>query len=133
MILLDTDVLIDCLRGLPAADTWLSESADQVFAVPGIAAMELIIGCRDKADLQRTQAFIRHFDVIWPEAHEIKQAFDLLVAYRLQFGVSIPDCIIAAMALERGGFLYTFNLKHYRMFPDLEVREPYPRVSDPEG
>ena len=23
--------------------------------------------------------------------------------------------------------LYTFNLKHYRMFPDLEIREPYTR------
>jgi len=132
MILLDTDVLIDCLRGLPAADAWLRESADQVFAIPGIVAMELIVGCRDKADLGRTQAFIRHFDVIWPEAPEIRRAFDLLVAYRLQFGVGIPDCIIAAMALERGMPLYTFNLKHYRMFPGLEVREPYARAHVPE-
>jgi predicted nucleic acid-binding protein len=127
MILLDTDVLIDCLRGLPSADTWLRESPDLVFAVPGIAAMELIVGCRDKADLQHTQAFIRHFDVVWPEAPEIKKAFGLLLAHRLQFGVSIPDCIIAAMALERSVPLYTFNLKHYRMFPGLEVHEPYNR------
>jgi len=54
MILLDTDVVVDCLRGLPAADVWLRESADQMFAIPGIVAMELIVGCRDKADLQRT-------------------------------------------------------------------------------
>jgi len=133
MILLDTDVLIDCLRGLPAADAWLRESADQIFAIPGVVAMELIVGCRDdKADLQRTQAFISHFDVIWAEAPEIKRAFDLLVAYRLQFGVSIPDCIVAAIALERGMTLYTFNLKHYRMFPGLEVREPYTRARVPE-
>jgi predicted nucleic acid-binding protein len=128
VILLDTDVLIDCLRGLPAADAWLEESADQVFAIPGIVAMELIVGCHDKADLQRTRAFIHHFDVIWPAASEVRQAFNLLVAHRLQFGVSIPDCIIAAMALERGALLYTFNLKHYQMFPGLEVREPYIRA-----
>lgn len=42
MIFLDTDVLIDCLRGLPAADAWLRESADQQFAIPGIVAMELL-------------------------------------------------------------------------------------------
>jgi predicted nucleic acid-binding protein len=131
-MLLDTDVLIDCLRGLPAADVWLRESADQEFAIPGIAAMELIVGCRDKTDLQHTQAFIRHFDVVWPEASEVKRAFDLLIAYRLQFGVSIPDCIIVAMALQRETPLYTFNLKHYRMFDGLEAREPYIRTHVPE-
>ena len=127
MILLDTDVLIDCLRGLPAADVWLRESANQEFAIPGIVAMELIVGCRDKADLKRTQAFVRQFDTLWPEASDIEQAFDFLVTYRLEFGVSTPDCIIAAMALRRDIPLYTFNLKHYRMFPDLQVCEPYTR------
>ncbi len=33
MMLLDTDVLIDCLRGLSATDVWLRESADQEFAI----------------------------------------------------------------------------------------------------
>jgi predicted nucleic acid-binding protein len=42
--LLDTDILIDCLRGLPAAQTWLAGSANQTFEVPGIVAMELIGG-----------------------------------------------------------------------------------------
>ena len=96
--------------------------------MPGIVAMELIVGCHDRIDLERTQAFIRYFDVLWPEAPEVEQAFDLLVAHRLQFGVSIPDCIIAAMALKRSAPLYTFNLKHYQMFAGLEVREPYIRV-----
>jgi predicted nucleic acid-binding protein len=127
MILLDTDVLIDCQRGLVAAGDWLSQSSNQEFAMPGIVAMELIVGCRDKDDLQRTRAFIRHFAVIWPQASEIERAFNLLASYRLEFGVSIPDCIVAAMALERGVLLYTFNLKHYQMFPGLKVHEPYTR------
>jgi len=127
MILLDTDILIDCLRGLPVAGDWLRKSADQVFAIPGIAAMELIVGCRDKADLKRTQAFIHQFDVIWPKALEIRKAFDLLVMYRLEFGVGAPDCIIAAMAMAHNAHLYTFNLKHYQMFLGLDVRKPYTR------
>ncbi len=131
MILLDTDVLIDCQRGLPAAADWLSKSTNQEFVIPGIVAMELIVGCRDKDDLRRTQAFMRHFDVIWPQASEIERACDLLATYRLEFGVSIPDCIVAAMALERGMLLYTFNLKHYQMFPGLQAREPYTRMPGP--
>ena len=90
--------------------------------------MEACLMAIDRIDLERTQAFIRYFDVLWPEAPEVEQAFDLLVAHRLQFGVSIPDCIIAAMVLKRSAPLYTFNLKHYQMFAGLEVREPYIRV-----
>jgi len=127
MILLDTDVLIDCLRGLPTADEWLRESSDQTFGIPGIVAMELVAGCRDKVDLERVQAFLRRFNVIWPEANEFERAFDLLAAHRLEFGVEAPDCIIAAMALVRSVPLYTFNLKHYRSFPGLEVLAPYAR------
>jgi len=127
MILLDTDVLIDCLRGLPSADRWLRTSSDRDFSIPGVAAMELVVGCQDKADLEHVQAFIRRFNVIWPEAGEFERAFDLLAAHRLEFGVEAPDCIIAAIALERGVPLYTFNLKHYQRFPGLEVLEPYTR------
>jgi hypothetical protein len=127
MILLDTDVLIDCLRGLPSANEWLRESSGQNFGIPGIVAMELVVGCRDKAEMKQLQVFIRRFNVVWPKAREFEQAFNLLVAHRLEFGVDAPDCIIAAMALERSMPLYTFNLKHYRNFPDLEVLEPYAR------
>lgn len=127
MILLHTDVLIDCLRGLTSADRWLRQSSDLDFGIPGVVAMELVVECRDKADLERVQAFIRRFNVIWPEAGEFERAFDLLVAYRLEFGVEAPDCVIAAMALERSVPLYTFNLKHYQSFPGLEVLEPYAR------
>ncbi len=41
MLLLDTDILIDCLRGVPAARTWLESAAAEVFGIPGIVAMAL--------------------------------------------------------------------------------------------
>ncbi len=127
MILLDADVLIDCLRGLPSAERWLRESSDEVFGIPGIVAMELVVGCRDKTDLKRVQAFIRGFKVVWPEANDFRRAFDLLVACRLEFGVEAPDCIVAAIALERSIPLYTFNVKHFQSFAGLELVQPYAR------
>ena len=127
MILLDADVLIDCLRGLPSVGRWLRGSSELTFGIPGIVAMELVVGCRDKTDLTRVEAFIDRFRVIWPEADEFERAFHLLVTHRLEFGVGAPDCIIAAMALERDIPLYTFNVKHYRGFTGLEVMKPYVR------
>jgi len=127
MILLDTDVLIECLRGTASAQAWLQQATTEPFQVPGVAAMELVMGCRDQADLGRIQKFLNTFPIIWPEASEFAQAYDLLIAHRLTSGLSIPDCLIATMALNRGARLYTFNLKHFQVVPGLDVQQPYSR------
>ncbi len=126
-VLLDTDVLVDCLRGTVTAQTWINQTAAQSFQVPGVAAMELIMGCRNQMDLQRTQKFLSTFDVASPTADEFEQAYKLLTHYRLTSGLSIPDCLIGAMALARSATLYTFNLKHFRMISGLNVAAPYSR------
>jgi predicted nucleic acid-binding protein len=43
MNLVDTDVLVDCLRGTIPAQEWLKEVASQSFAVPAVAARELVM------------------------------------------------------------------------------------------
>ena len=124
---LDTDVLIDCLRGTPSARAWLDQVEAEAFQVPGVVAMELLMGCQNKIELERTQKFLRTFAVAWPEASEFAQAYDLLAARRLISGLSIPDCLIAAMVLARSARLYTFNLKHFRIIEGLDVQSPYTR------
>jgi predicted nucleic acid-binding protein len=69
MIFLDTDVLIDCQRGLPAAAAWLQTEATQRFVIPGIVAMELVAGCRNKNDLWITRTFLERFDILWPDTN----------------------------------------------------------------
>jgi len=125
---LDTDVLIDCLRGTPAARIWLEQSEAEAFQVPGIVAMELLMGCQNKAELEHTQKFLHAFDIAWPEASEFAQAYELLAARRLNSGLGIPDCLIAAMALSRSARLYTFNLKHYQIIEGLDAHAPYTRA-----
>ena len=127
MILLDTDVLIECLRGTAPAHAWLQQATTEPFQVPGVVAMELAMGCRDQADLERIQKFLKTFPIIWPEASEFAEAHDLLMAHRLTSGLSIPDCLIAALALNRGARLYTFNLKHFQVVRGLDVQQPYSR------
>jgi predicted nucleic acid-binding protein len=124
---LDTDVLVECLRGMPSAQEWLERAAAETFQVPGIVAMELLAGCRDRTDLERTRKFLDAFDVVWPEATEFAQAYRLLAAHHLASNLGIPDCLIAAMALSRSAQLYTFNLKHFRVVPGLNVQAPYQR------
>jgi len=127
MILIDTDVLVECLRGSAAAKTWLGSLSKDAFGIPGVAAMELLIGCRNQTDLQQVQKFLGSFKVTWPDASEFARGFSLLLALRLSSGLGIPDCLIAAMALARGARLYTFNLKHFQAVPGLDAQQPYPR------
>jgi predicted nucleic acid-binding protein len=125
---LDTDVLVDCLRGVPQARAWLESQAHQAFIVPGIVAMELVAGCQNQIDLKRAQEFLRAFDLVWSDANDFARAYDLLTKHRLTSGLGIPDCLVAAMALERSLRLYTFNLKHYRVITGLDAQEPYQRA-----
>ena len=128
MFLLDSDVLIDCLRGNPAAKQWLAGLASEAFGVPGVVAMELLVGCRNQNEQRQVQKFITRFQVFWPDASEFARAYDLLADHRLSSGLGIPDCLIAATALSRNAILLTFNLKHFQVIGGLKVQEPYRRL-----
>ena len=129
-VCVDTDVLIECMRGRAEAQAWLSSSAQEEFLVPGVVAMELVSGSRDKNDLQRIRRFVEQFSIVWHDAQEFSKAYELLMQHSLATALSIPDCLIAAFALERAIPLYTFNVKHYRVISNLEVRVPYQRTTN---
>ena len=50
MILVDTDIMIDLLRGYPPAVQWLTSLEDEQIVLPGFVAMELMQGCRNKIE-----------------------------------------------------------------------------------
>ena len=89
--------------------------------------MELLVNCRNRSELARVQQFLSRFLVVWPEAVEFAQAYELLAVHRLTSGLSIPDCVIGAMSLHRKARLYSFNAKHFATIPGLDVQEPYSR------
>jgi predicted nucleic acid-binding protein len=130
-VCVDTDVLIDCLRGQPAARQWLQADDREPVVVPGVVAMELVAGCRDSAQLRGVQSFLAALAIAWPDAEEGQSAYELLVRHRLADGMSVPDCFVAAAAMHRGVRLYTFNVRRYRAVDGLDVRQPYDRQAVP--
>lgn len=127
---LDTDVLVKCLRGIPSALDWLNSHPAEDMFVPGIAAMELAAGCRNKIELKQVQRLLKDFEVVWPDAQDSQRAYELLIAYRLSFGLGIPDALIAAIVLNRSATLYTFNLRHFQAIAGLAAKRPYARTPD---
>ena len=121
-------MLVEYLRGSPQIRIWLTDHRDDSCDIPGVVAMELVIGCRNSAELKEMRQFLGSCKLVWPEAAEFAQAHRLLLSLRLSSGIGIPDCLIAAMALKRQTRLYTFNLKHFKGVQGLDVEQPYLRA-----
>ncbi len=50
MIVCDTDIMVDILRGHLGALSWLDANFSKTIAIPGLVVMELLQGCRNKTE-----------------------------------------------------------------------------------
>ncbi len=66
MLLLDTDVMIDILRQFPPALAWLDSHKTEELALPGFVVLELIQGCRNKAEQERVERLVARCRTLWP-------------------------------------------------------------------
>lgn len=121
-ILLDTDVLIDYLRDLPAAVGFL-ENLTEPLLISSMTVAELYAGVREGEERQVLDLFIRAFEVV-PVDDEIAIRGGLFRRdYRASHGTGLADAILAATAEFRRAQLVTLNARHYPMLSDLKV--PY--------
>jgi len=124
MILLDTDVMIDLLRQYPPAVAWLNSLGNEEIYLPGFVVMELIQGCRSRAEQEKLERELDPYGVAWPSPTACDQAISTFSKYHLSHGLGILDALIGQMALSLNLPLYTFNEKHYPI-PGLLTRQPY--------
>jgi predicted nucleic acid-binding protein len=127
MIICDTDVMIDMLRGHAAALDWFSALGNQTVALPGLVMMELLQGCKTKTEQQRMQKLLRDCPLLWPSSKACGQALKHFSTHYLSHGTGIIDALIAETAIEAGYPLHTFNQKHYQPHTLLKTIQPYSR------
>ena len=125
-MILDADVLIDLLRALPQARTWLSALPTQP-AISGMAALEVLFGARDMAELRKVEAYLNPFTILWPSEADA-QAARRMARHRLSDGIEIMDVMTAAIALRHNLPVVTFNVRHFRAIPGLTTIQPYTRI-----
>lgn len=114
MILLDTDVMVDVMRRFVPAIHWLESLGSETIGIPGLVAMELIQGCRDRTEQRQTEQLLRPYARYWPTQADCARAFDDFVAHHLTDGIGILDALVAETAVGLGLGLATFNERHYR-------------------
>lgn len=127
MLILDTDVMVDLLRGYPPAIAWLESLGEAEIGLPGFVIMELIQGCRNKQEQKTLQQKIAPFEVLWPKPGDCDQALATFARLYLSSNLGILDVLIAYTALSLDKSIYTFNTKHYQSIRGLKTIQPYSR------
>jgi predicted nucleic acid-binding protein len=119
VFVVDTSVLVDVLRGSPAAARWLIER-DHVPWCSEITRIEILQGVRshERGPTGRLLDGLRWVPV---DATVSRRAGELGRQYRASHpGIGVAHLVIAATALELGAELATGNVRHYPMFEGLQ-------------
>jgi len=120
--LVDTDILIDYLRGHASGITAIEQHhRDLYLSVINVA--ELYQGTRHEKERQKLASTLAAFTIL-PITSEIAVLGGMFSAkYRASHGARLADCLIAATAHLHDLTLQTLNAKHYPMLKRVEV--PY--------
>ena len=121
-ILVDTNILIDQLRGLPEAVRF-GKTLPKDTALSAVTVAELLAGIRSDQQREKVAALVESYATIPLDLKTAELAGDYLRLYRKSHALDISDATIAATARIHDLALVTLNLKHFPMFPSL--KQPY--------
>jgi predicted nucleic acid-binding protein len=118
-VLVDTDVMVDFLRGHPEATALIQAQSVRII-LSSIVAAELYAGVRNDDELATLDSLVSLFRVV-PVSPEIARTAGLYKkTYAKSHGVGLADAIIAATAESENAVLETLNIKHYPMIKGLK-------------
>lgn len=117
--LVDTDVIIDFLRGYKKSVDFVNTHAAHII-FSSITVAELYAGVKGESERVILENFVSLFPVI-PVSIEIARAGGLFKRdYGKSHGVGLADAIIAATCQAEQARLKTLNTRHYPMIKGLK-------------
>jgi predicted nucleic acid-binding protein len=120
MILLDTNVLIEILKGNQETIDKV-QSFDLTLALSSISVMELYYGALNKAELNKLEKFISLFHIVQLNEDISIHTTRLVKEYAKSHNLDIPDSLIASTALVHKYKLFTYNIKDFKYIKNIEL------------
>ncbi|MBN2383103.1 type II toxin-antitoxin system VapC family toxin [bacterium] len=117
--LVDTDVLIDFLRGNEKAIKLIDKFSAQIILSPIVVA-ELYAGVKGDDELSVLNNFISFFRIIPIDAEIAKKGGLYKRDFGKSHGLGIADALIAATANKENAEILTLNSKHYPMMKNIK-------------
>lgn len=118
--LVDTDILIDVSKGNLKAVEYLETLEDISISV--ITAMEIIVGARNRKEIERIEEFLKAFNKISINEAIASLDYELLKKHSRK-GLTIADSLIAATAKANKITIVTRNVKHFMLVKGLEIKK----------
>ena len=121
-MLVDTDILIDYLRGVAEASDYIEAHIDRI-QVSAITVAELYQGVIDEEERVALDSLVSALRVLDATEKIAIEAGLFRRKYRSSHNVGLADCLIAATANQHALPLRTLNVKHFPMLEHVEA--PY--------
>ena len=126
MILLDTDVSVAYLRGVPRIVQRMSDFLDEDLRIPAMSAAELFYGAEKSGAREESLARLDEYLSLLPVLQtdmETLRAFGSAKALHSRAGLPIPDAdlLIGCAALAHGCPLATGNARHLSRIPGIQL------------
>jgi predicted nucleic acid-binding protein len=117
--LIDTDVVIDCLRGYKEATRFVESNMHRSHISVNTVS-EVRAGVRTEAEMTYVESLLSLFPILQITEDIAKAGGDLMRRYGRSHSLEIPDALIASTAYQHDLELKTLNVKHYPMFEGLK-------------
>jgi len=125
LIVADSDVLIDALRGRePAVARIANELEGSALGTTTITVFELLSGAKTSASRKKIQKLLAAMRILEVDEHAAEAAARVrreLEAKGISIGMA--DYLIAGICLVHSGTLLTRNLKHFKRVPGLKAEQ----------
>jgi len=120
-VICDTNIFIHYFNGDLPTQAEIKKIDLKHVLMPSITKMELFRGMENKNKMEWMLSRVKHFHVIHLSEEVSEKATDLIQQYSLSHGLTIPDALIAAMAIVYELPLFTYNVKDFRYLPELNL------------
>ncbi len=117
-MLLDTDIIIDFLRGYTAAIAFIKNHADDI-SISAVSIAELYAGVKGEKEEQELKDFLELFPILPVTVEIAEKAGYFKKKYSKSHRTGLGDSLIGATAIYHNLSLKTLNCKHFPMFPNL--------------
>ena len=123
-IVIDTNIFIDYLRNFkPAVDFFESIIKREDIYFSAITEAELLAG-KENEDAGKREKLLRLL-YSWNKIPVDNPSVILAGDLSRQYGIAIPDAIIASTALTSNAVFITKNIRHFDSIPKLRIKSPY--------
>ena len=121
MILCDTNVIIEILKGNKRTINFIESIGLENIAISSVTVMELYFGALNKRELNKIKKHLQALNIVHFDTDISESAIKLIERFSKSHGLQIPDAIIAATAMTSKIKLFTFNLKDFKYIDGLKL------------